>query len=77
MTENDHRELANMPMLGAWPAVEYTWEENFTLKVMQDFENEEIIFTATIPDNTYLAIGFGHDMIATDMILFQAKGEES
>ena len=67
-----------MPMTGAWPdIVEYTWEEKFTLKVMGDSTQKEITFTAMIPDQSYLAIAFGSDMIGADMILWQADGEDS
>ena len=66
-----------MPMKGAWPEIEWTWEQHFNLKVKQDFENHKVVFTATIPNNTYLAIAFGHDMIGTDMILWQANGSDS
>ena len=33
--------------------------------------------TATIPNNTYMALAFGSDMIGTDMILWQADGDDS
>ena len=59
-----------MPMLGAWPEIEFTWFENFNLKVAPDIESNEIKFMATIPDNTYLSIAFGSDMIGVDMILW-------
>ena len=59
-----------MPMKGPWPEIAYTWEEKFTLKVKGDTEKNEIVFTAMIPEQTYLAIAFGSDMIGTDMILW-------
>ena len=64
-------------MMGAWPEITHTWEEKFTLTIAGDMEAQEVVFTATIPDNTYLAIAFGSDMIGVDMILFQADGEDS
>jgi hypothetical protein len=35
------------------------------------------VFTATVPNNNYLAIGFGTSMFGTNMISFQANGDES
>ena len=64
-------------MLGAWPEIEFTWAESFNLKIKADMETNDVIFCATIPDNTYLSIAFGSDMIAADMILWQADGDES
>ena len=57
-------------MIGAWPEVEFTWAENYNLKIKPDIDMNEIIFTVEIPDNTYLSIAFGSDMIAADMILW-------
>ena len=77
MQDEFSRELLDMPMTGEWPWLTWTWEESFSLMVMQNFDDDEIVFTATIPNNTYLAIAFGHDMIGSDMILWQANGDES
>ena len=56
--------------MGAWPMIEHTWAESFNLKIKPDIDSNEVIFIATIPDNTYLSIAFGSDMIAADMILW-------
>ena len=66
-----------MPVNWADKSVEFLWEESYNLKVMGDPETKTIKFTATIPDNSYLAIAFGSDMIGTDMILWQADGYNS
>ena len=66
-----------MPVSWADKSVEFLWEESYNLKVMGDPETKTIKLTATIPDNSYLAIAFGSDMIGTDMILWQADGYNS
>ena len=73
----DSRKLDAMPVMEPAPEITYTFDDNFTLSVRGDMVDGGVFFTATIPDHTYLAIGFGSDMIAVDMILWQANGDES
>ena len=47
-----------------------TWDV-FNLKTCFDKDNEEIVFTAFVPDNTWLGIGFGNTMKDVDMILWR------
>lgn len=47
-----------------------TWD-SFNLKTCYDKELEEVVFTAIVPDNTWLGIGFGNSMIDVDMIVWR------
>jgi hypothetical protein len=41
-----------------------------------DVEESELYMTVTVPTNTWFAIGFGSQMVDTDMIVWHADAEE-
>ena len=79
MLNKDELAWEGKEMPGAWAekSVEFIWEESYHLKVSGDPESRTLKLIATVPDNSYLAIAFGSDMIGTDMILWQADGDNS
>ena len=47
------------------------------LNIAYDSSAEELVFTAVVQDQSYLAVGFGAGMVDTDMILWLADGDKS
>ena len=45
---------------------------NFYIKVCHDEDTQELVFTTSIPNNSWLGIGFGTKMKNTDMMVWQA-----
>ena len=45
--------------------------------VTYDADLSKLKFVATVGENKYFSVGFGSNMIDTDMILFTASGEGS
>lgn len=45
----------------------------FDLQTCYDESSQELVFHAKVPDNTYFSIGFGENMISTDMIAWSVK----
>jgi len=50
---------------------------NSLLTIKLNTTTNQFKFTATVPNNNYLSIGFGSSMTNTDMILWQANGATS
>ena len=55
----------------------YEFERGVTLDVSFDVPQSEILMKATIPIDSYFAIGFGATMDNTDMIVWRSKGTET
>ena len=47
------------------------------LNIVYEPTTEEIVFTATVQDKSYLSVGLGEGMHEVDMILWLADGEKS
>ena len=47
------------------------------LNIAYDSSAGELVFTAVVQDQSYLAVGFGAGMVDTDMILWLADGDKS
>ena len=51
--------------------------QNSKLEYSWDPKTKKVRFQATVPNNSYFAIGFGKNMRNTDMILWQANSANS
>lgn len=51
--------------------------DGITWAAYVDQTTEEIVMQATIPNKSYLSIGFGENMRGTDMIVWRWKDEET
>ena len=48
-----------------------------TMQIRANQAEQMLMFNITVPNQNYFAIGFGLTMIDTDMILWQANGDNS
>ena len=55
--------------------MEFTFGEGIKWGARLDMVTEEIVMKATIPNRSYLSIGFGPNMRATDMIVWRWKDD--
>lgn len=53
--------------------VRFKWGEGIEWAARLDMTTQEIVMQATIPNKSYLAIGFGENMRGTDMIVWRWK----
>ena len=52
-----------------------SWGDGLKWDAYVDQTTEEIVMQVTIPNKSYLAIGFGENMRGTDMIVWRWKDE--
>ncbi len=55
--------------------LKFEWDDGIKWSARLDMTTEEIVMQATIPNKSYLSIGFGSNMRGTDMILWRWKDE--
>jgi hypothetical protein len=57
------------------PCLEKSWDSGiFYLKVCYEEDEQELVFTTVMPDDSWLGIGFGTKMKNADMISWQTRG---